>query len=238
MLSDGDVMGNPWLKGLALAFLIGSAGACSSSADYSGITATNLSLPDTTLLVESSDLRVAPLDVLEIKVFGVPDLDGTYQVDPDGKIKVPLVGIIDAKGYTIFELAGLLEKRLGESFLQNPQVSIRTTEAFGQQVTVEGAVSKPGMYPVRGRLTLMQAVAVSGGPTNQANPSRVIIFRTIEGKRNAAAFDLLKIRAGQVEDPPVYGNDIIVMDGSTLRAGWDEFVRSIPVIGLFLATGG
>jgi len=231
-------MSRTWLRGLLLAALIGSAGACASGADYSGITATNLSLPDTTLMVESNDLRVAPLDVLEIKVFGVPDLDGTYQVDPDGKIKVPLVGIVDARGLTIFELAEFLEKRLGETFLQNPQVSIRTTEAFGQQVTLEGAVSKPGMYPVRGRLTLMQAIAVSGGPTPQANPSRVIIFRTIEGKRNAAAFDLLKIRAGQIEDPAIYGNDIIVMDGSTLRAGWDEFIRTIPLLGVFIATGG
>lgn len=235
--TGGEVMWRQFAAGMAAAFLLGALGACASDTDYSNITATSLAVPDTTLLVQSDDLRVAPLDVLEIKVFGVDELNGTYQVDPDGKIKVPLVGIVDAKGYTIFELAHILETKLGESFLQNPQVSIRTTEAFGQQLTVEGAVSKPGMYPVRGRLTLMQAVAISGGPAPSANPNRVIIFRTIEGKRHAAAFDLLKIRAGQSEDPPVYGNDIIVMDGSTLKAGWDVMIRSIPLLGLFVAAG-
>lgn len=216
---------------LVMAFL----GACAS--DTSRISYGSLQLPDTTLVTDRSDLRVAPLDVIDIKVFGVEGLDGAYQVDPDGKIKFPLLGIIDAQGYTIFELAARIEEGLGKSYLRDPQVTARISEASGQQVTVEGAVVKPGMYPVRGRLTLLQVVAVSGGPSADANPNRVVIFRTIEGKRMAAAFDLTRIRGGEIEDPVVYGNDIVVVDGSTLRKGYDDFVRAIPLLSVFVLAG-
>lgn len=204
-----------------------------ASGEKTSVTATSLSIPDTTSGVSSGDLRVSPLDTLEVKVFGVKDLDGTYQVDPEGKIKIPLIGVVDAKGYTVFDLARILEKRLGDSFLQDPQVSIRISEAFGQQVTVEGSVQKPGMYPIKTSLTLLQAVALSGGPTELSNPRKVIVFRTIEGKRQAAVFDLVAIRNGNAEDPAIFGNDIIAVDGSDALFNYRELVRSIPLLGIF-----
>lgn len=210
---------------------------CASTEPSPVATALDLPIPDSTSTVQQGDLRISPLDVLDIKVFGAPQLDGSYQVDPSGQIKVPLVGVMSAKGYTIFEMASILEQKLGESYLQNPQVSVRISELYGQQVTVEGSIKAPGVYPVRGAMTLLQAIAVSGGPTEMANPRRVIIFRTIEGERKAAAFDLLKIRAGSAPDPSVYGNDIIVVDGSAAKSGYDEFLRSIPILGLFMAIG-
>jgi polysaccharide export outer membrane protein len=225
-----------WVACVLLAVLGGLGSACSTSAT-ANVPYGDLALPDTTLVVDRNDLRVAPLDVVDIRVFGVEDLNGSYQVDPNGKIKFPLLGVIDAQGYTIFELASRIEAGLREGYLRDPQVTARISEASGQQVTVEGSVAKPGMYPVRGRLTLLQAIAVSGGPTVGAEPRRVVIFRTIEGKRMAAAFDLLKIRGGEVEDPVVFGNDVIVMDGNDLRQGYDDFIRSIPLLGLFVMAG-
>ena len=74
--------------------------------------------PDTTTLTQVSDLRIAPLDELEIKVFGVEELDGVYQVDNEGVLKLPLVGAVTAKGFTSFELAAILEEQLTADFLQ------------------------------------------------------------------------------------------------------------------------
>jgi len=212
------------------------AGACTTSAT-ANVPYGNLDLPDTTLGVDRNDLRVAPLDLVEIWVFGVEELKGTYQVDPEGKIRFPLIGIVDAQGYATFELAALIEEKLRNGFVTNPQVSVRISESSGQQLTVEGAVQKPGMYPVRGRLSLLQAIAISGGPTPGADASRVVIFRYIEGKRMAAAYNLMKIRGGEVEDPIVYGNDIIVIDGDNVRQGYEDLIRSIPVLGLFMMAG-
>ena len=225
------------IRGLAGLFICLALAACAASDPgpvQAGIT---LALPDNTSSVQSGDQKIAPLDVLDLKVFGVADLNGTYQVDPAGQIKVPLVGVVEAKGKTVFELASALEKQLGESFLQNPQVSIRISELYGQQVTVEGAIRTPGVYPVKGSMTLLQAIAVSGGPTEKANTDRVIVFRVIEGERKAAAFDLKKIRNGSSPDPRVYGNDTIVVDGSEVRNSFDEVLRAIPLVGLFMSLG-
>lgn len=102
-------------------------------------------------------------------------------------------------------------------------------------MTVEGAVTKPGVFPVQGQMSLLQAIALAGGPSSQANPKRVIIFRQIEGTRHAAGYDLTEIRAGNSQDPAVFGNDIIVMDGSEARQTYFDLVRSVPILALFLA---
>jgi polysaccharide export outer membrane protein len=213
---------------IALSACAGGPAASPSADSFSGFT------PDTTSIVDAGSLRIAPFDLLSVQVFGVEDLSGEYQVDPDGQIKLPLIGAIDAKGRTIFELSNIVEARLGESYLQEPQVSIRVSEAYGQQVTVEGAVSKPGVYPVRGNLSLLQALALGGGTTSSADLSKVYVFRTVEGARRVGGFDISRIRKGEAPDPPVYGNDVIVVEGSLRTTAWQEFLRAVPLLGLFV----
>ena len=215
--------------------LVVLAGACQSSGRGGGDVqlARNLSVPDTTLPIQNLDVRISPMDLLEISVFGAPDLDNSYQVDFEGKLKLPLIGLVSASGYTPSELAAILETKFGESYLQDADVTVRITETQQRFLTVDGSVQKPGMYPVEGQLTLIQAIALSGGPAENADPRKVVVFRQIEGKRNAAAFDLRKIRSGEAEDPLVYANDIIVMDGSEARRTYGEFLRSVPLLALF-----
>lgn len=203
----------------------------SSPANDVPLTVSDMGVPDNTSLVQSGDLRISPLDVLEIKVFGSDELSSTYQVDPLGEIKFPMLGALQVKGYTSFELANVLEARLKEKYLQNPLVNVRVAEANGQQFTIEGAIAKPGMYPVRGPMTLIQALAVSGGPSSMANLEAILIFRTVEGERKVARFDLRMIRAGKSVDPVVYGNDIIVVDGRD--QSYDDMIRNLPLIGIF-----
>jgi polysaccharide export outer membrane protein len=217
-----------------LALALALAGCQSREADRSAVqTATSLSVPDTTLPIRSGDARIGPMDLLEISVFGAPDLDNSYQVDFEGKLKLPLVGTVPAAGFTASELATHLERRLGETYLQDPDVTVRVSEASKRFMTVDGSVEKPGMYPVEGQLTLLQAIALSGGPSDNANTRRVVVFRQIEGKRHAAGFDLKEIRQGNAEDPVVYANDIIVVDGSEARRTYGEFLRSVPLLALF-----
>jgi polysaccharide export outer membrane protein len=222
-------------KMLVLGLLFATLGACSSSrVDHIPLATAEIAIPDRTSLVEVGDVRVSPLDVIEIKVFGSTEMSGTYQVDPSGRIKMPLVGDVEAKGFSTFELSNILEARLGERFLQNPQVTVRISEVNGQQFTIEGAIGRPGMYPVRGPLTLLQALALSGGPAANANLQGIIIFRTIEGKRQAARFDLNKIRSGESVDPVVYGNDVIVIDGVEINKTIDDLMRGLPLVGMFV----
>ncbi len=210
-------------------------GACQSgNANGTAVQmSSQLSVPDTTLPVQSGDVRVGPMDLLEISVFGAPDLDNSYQVDFEGKLKLPLIGTVPATGYTAAQLALELEKRLAENYLQDPDVTVRIMETRKRYITVDGSVAKPGMYPVEGQLTLLQAIALSGGPTDGANPRRVVVFRQIDGKRNAAGFDLREIRKGNAPDPLVYANDIVVMDGSEARRTYGDILRTVPLLALF-----
>lgn len=222
------------LLGLAALLLFGAG--CSSSGSYGSAvqTSAQLSVPDSTLPLQSGDERISPLDLLEISVFGAPDLDNSYQVDIEGHLRLPLVGKVKATGFTASELAANLEAKLGEKYLQSPEVTVRISEARKRYVTLDGSVKNPGMYPVEGQLTLLQAVALSGGPTEGADPRRVVVFRQIGGQRNAAAFDLKKIRMGDAVDPVVFANDIVVVDGSEARRTYGEFLKSVPLLALFV----
>ena len=80
----------------------------------------------------------------------------------------------------------------------------------------------------------MQAVAQAGGATPEANLRRVAIFRQIDGKRQAAAFDLASIRRGEMEDPPVYAGDIVIVDGSSIKALQKTLLNSLPLVNMFM----
>lgn len=180
-----------------------------------------------------SNYKIAPMDKLAIKVFKQDDLSGDYDVDLAGHISLPLIGEVEAANLTTAQLDQQLSEKLGEKYLEHPDVSVAIKQSAGRLVTVDGAVNSSGSFPVAGNLTLMQAVALAHGTSQDANAHRVAIFRTISGKRQAAAFDLVSIRRGEAQDPPVYPGDIIVVDGSSVKAMEKRLLQSIPLLAIF-----
>jgi len=147
---------------------------------------------------------VGPLDRLTVDVFNVTGLtDREIQVDAAGKMSFPLAGIIDVAGRTPGEVEALIAERLRATYIKNPQVTVNLKEAVSQIVTVEGQVKKPGLYPVTGRMTLLQVMAVAEGPGDFANLENVIIYRTVKGQRFAAVHDVDYIRQGAYTDPEI-----------------------------------
>ena len=194
----------------------------------------NFGAPDTTVAAPIEEgYRIAPMDTLSIRVFGMPDLTGDYQVDLRGNIGMPLVGEVAALDRTPAELDAVLTQKYGEKYLENPDITVGIKQATGHNVTVDGAVQKPGTYPVVGPMTLMQAVALAQGTTDMANLHRVAVFRTVDGTRQAAAFDLLSIRHGEMPDPQVYSGDIVIVDGSRIKEAQKKFFQSIPLLNIF-----
>jgi polysaccharide export outer membrane protein len=177
--------------------------------------------------------KIAPMDMLTVKVFKMPDLSGDYEVDLTGNISMPLIGEVAAYDLTTAQLDQSLTRKLGEKYLENPDVSVGIKSSTRRSVTVDGAVNKSGSYPVFGPTTLMQAVAAAGGTREDANARRVAIFRTIGGKRQAAAFDLTSIRRGESPDPQVYAGDIVVIDGSGVKAAQKQLLNSLPILSIF-----
>ncbi len=186
---------------------------------------------------EQGEYRLEPQDKIDITVYQIKDLTlEKVQIDSAGNIFLPLVGVVPAAGKTPSELAEEIASRLRGQYLQSPQVAIRVTEAASQKVTVDGAVMQPGVYTISGRTTLLQAVAMAKGPdVKYADLRRVVVFRTVDGQRMAATYNLSEIRSGAQGDPEIKGNDVIVVDGSNSKRMWREILSALPGLAIFRA---
>lgn len=193
--------------------------------------------PDTTsesgVYKGGSDYRIGAQDLLEIRVFGIKELDKEVRVNSNGQISLPLIGGVMAGGRTIPELQKALEDKLKDGFLQDPQVSVFVKEYTSQRITLEGSLNKPGIYPITGKTTLLQAIALAEGVDELADLQGVVILRQVKGKRMGAVFDLARVRGGDVEDPQVYGDDIIIVEKSGSKSAYRTFIQSAPVFNIF-----
>ncbi|MDO7840930.1 polysaccharide biosynthesis/export family protein [Sphingomonas immobilis] len=195
---------------------------------------TEFGAPDLPVAQVGEEYHVSPTDVLGIEVFGVQEYTGDYTVDDLGRIRLPLVGNVPVAGQTTDEIASTLSKTLGERLLQSPTIQVQVKAANSRRFTIDGAVMAPGIYQLgSGKVTLVQAIATAKGLNESSNDRRIAIFRTIKGQRMAAAFDLKAIRRGQMPDPDIYPNDIVVVDGSNVRKNIQLVLQTLPLIGLF-----
>jgi polysaccharide export outer membrane protein len=168
--------------------------------------------------LERPEYRIGPGDLLLVKVFQIQDLERQVRVDNEGRISLPLIGVVQAAGLSLTELQDTVAARYAERYLQNPQVSILIEEFTSQKVTVSGAVDQPGIYPMDGaQLTLQQALALGRGVSSVASRRNVVVFRNVQGERMIARFDLIEIERGQMPDPEIYGGDIVVVYRSDAR---------------------
>jgi len=162
-----------------------------------------------------ADYRIGAYDVIEIEVFEINDLHREVQVDGSGRILLPLIGAVQAQGRTTTQLSDDLRQLLEARYVNSARVSVAVKQAQSERVTVDGAVASPGVYPLGGRTTLMQAVAMAKGPDGaNANIHKVSLFHTVDSKWTRTEYDLTKIRSGQVEDPVIEGRDVVIVAGS------------------------
>lgn len=162
------------------------------------------------LLLQQRSYLIGPLDKVTIDVYGVSEISRTTQVAADGTLSLPLVGTIQAMGRSSTELAKMIADRLRGRYVRDPQVTVNV-DTVNQTITVDGEVSKPGLYPVNGRLTLMRAIAQAQGASEFANLSYVTVFRQVDNQQMAALYDVRAIRLGMYADPEVYANDFVLV---------------------------
>jgi len=182
----------------------------------------------------NTSYKIGPQDVLDISVFKVAELSRSVQVADVGTINLPLVGEVQAVGRTAQELEQDLAKKLGAKYLQSPQVTVYVKEYNSRRVTIDGAVKKPGVYPIRGKTSLLQFIAMAEGPTDASDTSAIVVFRRTSGKRSAAKFDLDQIRSGAAEDPVIQEGDVIVVNESATKAAFQGFLKALPITSAFV----
>jgi polysaccharide export outer membrane protein len=229
-----------WNRSIRRAMLAGLAmlvaGCSSSRGGQIPYDVADFGTPDAPKVAKVDDMyKLAPLDTVTVSVYQVPDLTRDYQIDQSGRITMPLIGRVDAVGVGTTELSTIIAKRLDEKYLRNSNVVVSLKESASQVVTVDGSVRQPGIYPATTPLSLVQVIAAARGTDDLANPRRVAIFRTIGGKRMAAAFDLTSIRRGEMQDPAVYPGDTVVVDGSGVKKTQRDILQSLPLASIFLA---
>jgi polysaccharide biosynthesis/export protein len=160
---------------------------------------------------------IGPLDTIQVDVFNVPELSREMQVDASGRISMPLLGTIDARGKTSAELASAIESALQGRYVRNPQVTINIRSSISQVVTIDGQVVEPGLYPVTNQLTLLRAIASAKGLSEFARQDDVVILRTVNGRKMAGLYNVAAIRRGAYDDPFIYANDVVVVGDSPQR---------------------
>jgi polysaccharide export outer membrane protein len=193
--------------------------------------------PDTVVRAApgATDYRIGPADSLDINVSQLPELTKVVEVGPGGTILLPLIGQVQASGRTPVELSDDIATALKKKYMKDPIVVVSVKEAQGSRVTLDGAVTKPGVYPLAGPTTLLQAIALAQGPDPKlANLKRVAIFRTIGGRRQTQIYDLTQIRTGRAEDPTIYGNDIVVVDTSGTKSFFQNFQGGFGLLGMLI----
>jgi polysaccharide export outer membrane protein len=176
--------------------------------------------------------QVGPQDVLDIAVFKVPDLSKTVQVSEAGTINYPLIGETPASGKTAREIEQDLTAKLGAKYLQNPQITVMVKEFNSQRVTIEGAVKKPGIYPLQGGMTLLQLIATAQGLTNIAEDDAVVL-RQENGRQKAARFALSEIRSAGAEDLPLQAGDVVIVNTSATKEAFEMLVKATPLARFF-----
>jgi len=186
------------------------------------------------VVTPTAEYRIGVGDKLSVRVFQVADLSfEELVVDTSGNINLPLIGAVRSAGRTAGEMSTDIASRLAAQYLRDPQVTVTIKEAASQKITVDGAVTKPGVYEMRGSTSLLQAVAMAEGPSRVADLTKVAVFRTIDGRRSVALFDLSAIRQGRASDPQVLGDDVIVVDISRLSSALREAVGALPALAAF-----
>jgi polysaccharide biosynthesis/export protein len=175
-----------------------------------------ISAPDATQAAATSDAsaayRIGVNDVVSVSVLHAPELTVTARVTEKGDISLPLLGPVSAAGLTAGELEAVLEERLREKYIREPDATVQITELQSQAVSVVGAVKHPGIFQVRGTKTLLEVLSLAEGVAENAGDS-VIVLRKGSNPVNGVSFEVplkkLLTTPDAAVNVPIYPGDVV-----------------------------
>ncbi|HVO78679.1 MAG TPA: polysaccharide biosynthesis/export family protein [Candidatus Bathyarchaeia archaeon] len=136
-------------------------------------------------------------DTLSIYVWKEPDMSKSVPVRPDGMISLPLVGEIKAAGYTPVQLQGVLAEAM-KRVISDPQVTVVVEKIASLSFNIVGEVNHPGYFPLTRRMTVLDAIALSGGFKDFAKVKKVYVLRTgANGTQERLPFNYKEVIAGK-----------------------------------------
>lgn len=214
-------------KGIALAVFCLTCAACSTRSGLPLGPQAYSVIPVEQAAASPGVYLIGPLDTVSVNVFREPQLSVTnLQVDTGGDLMLPLVGKVHATGESAAGLSDRIQTQL-RRYLKHPSVSVSVT-SNSQTIAIEGGVTQPGIYPIPGRSSLIEALALARGPTVVAAQDEVLVFRKLNGKRAVARFDMRLIRMGRFPDPEILPGDRIVVGYNGLKEAYVNFISRMP----------
>jgi polysaccharide export outer membrane protein len=145
---------------------------------------------------DAGEYRIGREDVLEVVVWHEPELTRVVPVRPDGRISIPLAGEVEAAGRTPTELQDRVARAL-EPYIRDTKVAVLVREINGTRVFVLGEVTKPGGFPLRGPMSVMQAIAVAGGRTEFAKDEVVWLRQKANGGTERVSLSFREMVKGE-----------------------------------------
>ena len=145
---------------------------------------------------DAGEYRIGREDVLEVVVWHEPELTRVVPVRPDGRISLPLAGEVEAAGRTPTELQERVSHAL-EPYIRETKVAVLVREINGTRVFVLGEVTKPGGFPLRGPMSVMQAIAVAGGRTEFAKDEVIWLRQQANGGTERASLSFRQMVKGE-----------------------------------------
>ena len=171
--------------------------------------------PQSSRLLANSNVKLGVGDLIEISVFGVPDLSTKARISGSGDVYLPLIDYVHVADLTTDEAQELIQKRLEDGgFVRGPHVSIFVDESASQAITLVGEVTRPGAYPAIGDRRLFDLISAAGGLTDKAGRNVTIEHQGSPGQKVE-----LQLSANLAEDTQ---DNVDVFPGDTIivsRAG-------------------
>jgi len=166
--------------------------------------------PATTTATPDVDYVIGPGDVLHVFIWKEPDLTRNVTVRLDGRITVPLIGDLTAAGRSPSSLAAEIRTALGR-FISTPNVTVEITQTSSSQFYVLGQVLKPGQFPMSGRVTVLQALALAGGFKEFAKTEDIVVVRHEGDSQTFLPFNYKRIQGAR--DP---AQNLVLRPGDTI----------------------
>ena len=193
-----------------LCLLISLLGSSLQSAPAVDLVETNLA---SLTLATPKAYVLAPNDLVLVKVYRQDDLESRVRLAANGNTSFPLLGTINLGGKTLEEATAQIRDLLAKDYLVNPQVTLTILEYAKRRFTVLGQVQRPGTFeiPSEESVDLLEAVAMAGGFTRLANTSKIIITRTVGGKKSTFVLDAKNVTANGTAQVSVMPEDTITV---------------------------
>jgi polysaccharide export outer membrane protein len=158
------------------------------------------------------DDQVGVDDMFDVRVYGEPDMSGSYRVATDGTIDFPLAGRIAVAGLRTGEIQARLTERLKEGYLKNPQITVLMKEWNSRKISVLGQVQHPGSVAYHPHMTIVDAIAQAGGFTGIAAKNSVSLRREAGGKVESRIYRVADITEGRSSNVMVLPGDVLVVE--------------------------